>query len=131
MRGASSVALIAMTVGLIGLAVFVRIAVIDIVAGLRATDSVAQRAEISGQLNDYPFSSLVPFYDLGPLLFQLGLLTLMLQLTVLRPRQLPWWSPLMLFGGFLLLGFDIDLLIPGAILINLAFIPFMRKQGMM
>lgn len=68
-------------------------------------------------------SVLIPFYNFGPLFFQLGLLILMLQLAILKPRQLPWWSPLVLLGGFLLLGFDIDLLIPGAILIGLAFMP--------
>jgi hypothetical protein len=117
----------ATAIGIIGLAIFVRIAVIDIITGLRASDHAAMGA-ISSQLNNYPLPSLVPFYNVGPLLFQIGLLVLMLQLVVSKPRQLPWWSPIVLLGGFLLLGFDINLLIPGAILIGLAFVPLYQGK---
>ena len=117
------IAMLAMIVGLIGLAVFVRVAIIDIITGLSATDHSTMGA-ISDRLNAYPLASLEPFYDLGPLLFQLGLLELMVQLTVQKPRQLPWWSPALLFGGFLVLGYDSNLLVPGAVLIGIALAPF-------
>ena len=102
-------------------------AVIDIITGLRAANNAAMGA-ISTQLNSYPFPSLAPFYNIGPLLFQLGLLVLMLQLAVLKPRQIPWWSPLLLLAGFLLLGFDLNLLPIGAIVIGVALMPFIKKS---
>lgn len=113
---------LAMIVGLFGLIVFVRVAVIDVITGLRATDNAAMGA-ISTQLNAYPSTTFLPFYNVGPLLFQVGMLILMLQLTILKPRVLQWWSPVLLLGGFLMLGFDLNLLIPGAVLIGLAFLP--------
>jgi hypothetical protein len=117
------IATMAMVVGLIGSAIFVRVAIIDIITGLRAADNAGMGA-ISKRLNAYPIPSLVPYYNFGPLLFQFGLLALMLQLAALKPRQLPWWSPVLLLAGFLVLGFDTSLLLPGAILIGIALAPF-------
>lgn len=123
------IATLALIVGLIGIITFARIAVIDIITGLRAPDNVAMGA-ISSQLNAYPFPSLAPFYNIGPLLFQLGLLVLMIQLAMLQPRQLPWWSPILLLGGFLLLGFNLNLLMLGAIIIGIALVPLVSiKDG--
>ncbi|HUY99166.1 MAG TPA: hypothetical protein VMU89_02355 [Thermomicrobiaceae bacterium] len=116
------VAGLALLLGLFGVIVFARIAVIDILTGLRANDQAAM-STISSQLNAYPNAALVPFYNIGPLLFQLGMISLMLQLAILKPRQLPWWSPISLLFGFLLLGFDLNLLLPGAILVGIALIP--------
>jgi hypothetical protein len=113
---------VAVIAGLLGLIVFIRVPVIDIITGLRATDHAAMDP-ISSQLNDYPSAAITPFYNIGPLLFQLGLLALMLQLAVFKPRQLPWWSPIVLLVGFLVLGFRLDLLPLGAILIGIALVP--------
>lgn len=113
---------LAAILGLIGLLVFVRVALIDIITGLRATDHTAMRV-ISNQLNAYPNAMLLPASNLGPLFFQVGLLILMLQLAILTPRQIPWWSPVTLLLGFLMLGFNLNLLLPGAILIGVALLP--------
>ena len=102
--------------------VFIRVPVIDIVTGLRAHDHAAMDL-ISSQLNAYPSARITPSFNLGPLLFQLGLLALMLRLAVSKPRRLPWWSPISLLVGFLVLGFNLDLLPIGAILIGIALMP--------
>jgi hypothetical protein len=72
---------------------------------------------------------LVPFYKFGPLLFQAGLLILMLELAVLQPSRLPWWSLISLFSGFLLLGFNLGMLPLSAVLIGIAFVPLIRKPS--
>ena len=109
----------ALVVSLIGLITFIQSPIVDIIAGLRAPDHAAMGA-LQSQLNSYPNTPVSPYYNFGPLLFQLGLLVLMLQLAILKPRQIPWWSPAMLLLGFLVLGFDLDLLPLGAILVGIA-----------
>ena len=116
------VAGLAASAGLIGLIFFARIAMIDIITGLRAPDHAAMSV-ISSQLNAYPDTPLRVLYNFGPFLFQIGLLMLMLQLAILRPHKLPWWSPALLSLGFLILGFNTKFLIPGAILIGFSLIP--------
>jgi len=122
-----TIAIIAMIVALVGLTVFARVAVIDIITGLRAANNAAMGG-ISDRLNAYPSASLVPYYNFGPLLFQLGFLVLMLQLVIIKPRQLPWWSPILLFAGFLMLGLDLNLLIPGAVVIGIALSSLLFKK---
>lgn len=111
---------LAVGAGLVGILVFVRVIAIDILTGLRAGNHAAM-SSISSQLNAYPIASLEPYYKIGPLLFQLGILTLMIQLAI--SRRLPWWSPALLFLGFLLLGSNLNLLLPGSILIGCALMP--------
>lgn len=121
---------LALILGLVGVIVFARVAAIDIITGLRAQDNAAMGI-ISSQLNAYPSAVLVPYFNIGPLLFQLGMLILMLQLAILKPRQLPWWSPITLLLGFLLLGFDLNLLVPGSIVVGVALIPLaLNKQAL-
>ncbi len=60
------------------------------------------------------------FYSLGPLLFEVGLAALLIQLAVLRPRRLPWWSPVPFLGGLVLISIDLDLLPVGAALFAFA-----------
>jgi hypothetical protein len=54
---------------------------------------------------------------LGPLLFQLGVLTLLIMMVTARPRRLPIWSPLLVLVGFLLFAANLDLIPIGALLI--------------
>lgn len=58
----------------------------------------------------------------GPLAFQLGLITLLV-LLVRSPRRLPVLSPVLTLAGFLLLGFDLDLLPVGAALVLAGLAP--------
>ena len=54
---------------------------------------------------------------IGPLAFQLGVLTLLIMLATARPRRLPIWSPLLVLLGFVLFAVNLDLIPAGALLI--------------
>lgn len=121
------IARLAAVVSLIGLVAFVRIAAIDLISGLLAANHSAM-STLQSQLTAYPNASLKPYLNIGPLLFQLGILALMIQLALLKPHRLPWWSPALLFVGFLVLGLNLKLLIPGAVLIGFALIPLSSSR---
>jgi hypothetical protein len=105
-----------------GLIAFVRVAVIDLVVGLRAPDHAAM-SKLFGQLKDFPGVLPSGFYAVGPLLFEVGLLALLVQLAVLRPRRLPVSSPVLFLLGAALIGINLDLLPLGAALFWLALAP--------
>ncbi|WP_262852844.1 hypothetical protein [Mumia quercus] len=68
-----------------------------------------------------------PLQAAGPLLFQLGLVTLLVM--AVRPlRRLPIVSPVLALGGFLLLGFDLDLLPVGAALVLAGIAPLALRS---
>ena len=60
---------------------------------------------------------------LGPLAFQLGVLTLLIILATARPRRLPLWSPLLVLIGFVLFAVNLDLIPAGALLILAGLAP--------
>ena len=60
---------------------------------------------------------------LGPLAFQLGVLTLLIILATARPRRLPIWSPLLVLIGFALFAVNLDLIPVGALLILAGLAP--------
>jgi len=60
---------------------------------------------------------------LGPLAFQLGVLTLLIILATPRPRRLPIWSPLLVLIGFALFAVNLDLIPAGALLILAGLAP--------
>jgi hypothetical protein len=70
-----------------------------------------------------------PLHDAGPLLFELGLMTLLVQLAAIRPRRLPVLSPILVFLGFVPIAADLDLLPLGAILILCGLFPFNRRPA--
>lgn len=67
-------------------------------------------------------------YEAGPLLFQLGLITLLIQLATCRPRQLPIWSPFVVFFGFVPIAINLDLLPLGAVVILCGLAPLLRQS---
>ena len=79
---------------------------------------------ITGDLNE-GFQSAAPLPDvlqlLGPLLFQAGLLTLLIRLV--PARRLPIWSPVLVLVGFVSIGVTLDLLPLGAVLVLAALLP--------
>jgi hypothetical protein len=115
-------ALVTLAVAGVGLLLFVRVALIDLVVGLRAADHQAMD-QLYGQIGDFPGLLPAVFYSLGPLLFEVGLAALLVQLAVLRPRRLPWWSPVLFLAGLVMISIDLDLLPVGAALFALALAP--------
>jgi len=65
---------------------------------------------------------------IGPLLFEIGALTLLVQLVVARPPRLPVWSPVLVFAGFLAIALMLDLLPLGAILIGAGLAPLALRS---
>jgi hypothetical protein len=87
-----------------GAACFLWVTLGDLFPGLR------DRAPLPGTLE-----------TAGPLLFQIGALTLLIQLAV--GRRLPASSPVLVFLGFLAIGVNLDLLPLGAALIGVGLAP--------
>ncbi|MDX2826529.1 hypothetical protein PV416_37045 [Streptomyces ipomoeae] len=70
-----------------------------------------------------------PLEMIGPLAFQIGMLTLLALLVAGRPRRLPLWSPLSVFAGFLLIAVDLDLLPVASPLVLAGLAPLARIPG--
>ena len=60
---------------------------------------------------------------IGPLSFQLGVLTLLVILATARPRRLPFWSPLLVLLGFGMFAVSLDLIPIGALLVLAGLAP--------
>jgi hypothetical protein len=79
---------------------------------------------IAGDLSE-GFRSAAPLPDAlelpGPLLFQAGLLVLLVRLVL--ARRLPAWSPVVVLLGFASIGLNLDLLPLGAVLVLVALLP--------
>jgi hypothetical protein len=79
---------------------------------------------IAGDLSG-DFHSAAPLPDVlepvGPLLFQAGLLVLLVRLV--PARRLPAWSPVVVLLGFAAIGLNLDLLPLGAVLVLVALLP--------
>jgi hypothetical protein len=66
-------------------------------------------------------------YQFGPLAFYLGLVTLLT--TLARHRALPWYSPVLVLTGTLVMGASLDLMPVGAALYGAALAPLGRRIG--
>jgi hypothetical protein len=64
----------------------------------------------------------------GPLLFQLGALTLLVLLATVRPRRLPAWSPALVLVGFVLFAVNLDLIPVGALFVLAGLYPLARTD---
>jgi hypothetical protein len=62
----------------------------------------------------------------GPALFQIGTLTLLVQLVI--GRQLPVWSPVLVLLGFGAVAVNLDLIPVGALVILVGLLPIARPQ---
>ncbi|MFC5750756.1 hypothetical protein [Actinomadura rugatobispora] len=115
-RAGRAAAAVAAVVGLAGLLTFVRVAVVDIVVGLRAADATEKRA-LARLYADAPDVLPKLLYDIGPLFFELGLFALLLHLALGRPQRVSWWSLALIAFGFLAITVELDLLPVAAALI--------------
>ncbi len=62
----------------------------------------------------------------GPLLFQAGMLGMLIMLVATRPRRLPIWSPILVLIGFLLFAINLNLLPIGALIILIGLSPLIH-----
>jgi hypothetical protein len=109
-------------IGFVGLIAFIRIAIIDLVVGLRAADSHAMSA-LYGQFGNFPGVFPAAVYNIGPLLYEAAMIALLLQLAVLSPRRFPIWSPVLYVLGIVSIGINLNLLPLGAALFGFALVP--------
>lgn len=118
-RGVSVVALVA---GLVGVAAFLRVIVIDLIVGFRADDHAAMSV-VGDEYDRWPgdLGLYDTLYTVGPLLFLAGLLTLAILLT--RERRLPIWSLVLLVLGFITITINLDLMPLGGAFLLVALLP--------
>jgi len=113
---------VAVALALAGVVAFVRVIFLDLVVGFLAADN-AEMLMIREDIGDFPGILPEAVWELGPLLFMVGVLTLTVQLAVLHPRRLAAWSPVMVAVGFLCIMINLNLLPVGAALLALALAP--------
>ncbi|GAA0594008.1 hypothetical protein [Actinomadura livida] len=113
-----------------GLATFIRVAVVDIVVGLRAADN-AEKSVLADRYADVPAVLPQAIYEIGPALFMLGLVALLVQVAVATPGRTAAaaLSPALTVLAFASIMLNLDLLPAGAVLIWLALLPFTREQN--
>ncbi|MEU6034517.1 hypothetical protein ABZ801_03845 [Actinomadura sp. NPDC047616] len=128
-RGRRIAADVTAAVAGVGLVTFVRVAVIDIVVGLKAADA-AEKSALADRYADVPAVLPQAFYEIGPVFFMLGLLVLLVQFAVLTTDRKPVAaaSPVLVALGFVAITVNLDLLPVGAALIWLALAPFTRTK---
>lgn len=110
-RAKRAVATVATVAVLAGVACFLWVILGDLFAELREAAPLPGPLEIA-----------------GPLLFQLGMLVLLVQLVTARPRRFAGWCPVAVCAGFLAIGANLDLLPLGAVLIAAGLAPLARPR---
>lgn len=100
------VAGVAMLLGMFGVGCFLWVIAGDLFASFRDAAPLPDALEM-----------------VGPLLFQIGVLTLLVLLAAARPRRLPVWSPPLVLVGFLLFAVNLDLIPVGALLVLAGLAP--------
>jgi hypothetical protein len=129
-RAAAVIGPVAVAVGTVGLLVFIRSVVIDLIVGLQAGDRPAMN-RLYPHYDTFPGGlprALTAAFDMvGPICLIAGLLTLSVLLAVLPPRRLPWWSPVLAAAGFVAISVNLDLLPLFGVLLLLALAPLARR----
>lgn len=110
--------------GLLGAAAVVVQAVIDLGAGFVAADKEAM-SEMFDRVQGMP--GVMPLvYTVVPMLFWLGLLTLVTLLAFLRRDLVRAWAPALVLAGTVVMAVSLDLLPVGALCIGAALLPVRR-----
>ncbi|MUN41148.1 hypothetical protein [Actinomadura litoris] len=104
-----------------GLVTFVRVTIVDLVVGVRAADA-AEKSTLADRYADVPAVLPQAVYEIGPVLFMLGLVALLVQYAVRAPggRAVTALSPVLVVLSFVTITLDLDLLPAGAALIWIA-----------
>jgi len=112
----------------VGLVAFIRVAVLDIVVGLKAADH-AEKSALADKYADVPAILPTAFYEMAPMLFMLGLTALLVQHAVIARRTAVVLSPVATLLGFVAIAVNLDLLPLGAAFIWLSLLPFARTNA--
>jgi uncharacterized membrane protein YhhN len=120
-------ATLATAAGFVGILAFLRVIVIDLITGFRAPDHAAM-SRIGDEYDRWPGDLGIydALYEIGPMLFVLGLLTLTILLAV--RRRLPAWSPVLVLAGFAAIIASLDLMPVGGVLLLFAFLPLGNRN---
>jgi hypothetical protein len=110
-RAVQALAVVAMVAGLFGAACFIWGILGDLFVGLH------DAAPVPG-----------PLQAIGPLLFQIGVLGLLVMLAAPRPRRLPVWTPPLVLAGFLLFALNLNLIPVGALILLVGLSPLARRS---
>jgi hypothetical protein len=125
-----AIATTAVAAALVGLLVFIRSVVVDLVVGFQGIDR-ADMDRIYPRYDGFPVGLPAAFTrvldNVGPALFIVGLLTLVIQLAAISPRRLPWRSPVLIAIGFACITANLDLLPVAGAGMALGLLP-MRAQ---
>ncbi|MFJ1753165.1 hypothetical protein [Kitasatospora sp. NPDC088134] len=117
-----------LAVGWAGTAAGLAQTAIDLYVGAVAEDA-ARKSELFDRVQAVP--GVLPLvYTVVPLFLYLGLIALLVRLVARRAA--PWWSPVLVLAGTLLMGASLDFLSVGAALYLVAFLPLIRsgRQGL-
>ncbi|MFC9325297.1 hypothetical protein [Kitasatospora sp. NPDC057015] len=101
--------------------------VIDLYVGARAADRAEQNV-LFDRIQGHP-GVLPAFYTVGPVLFYVGLLALLVTLATGRARRVPVWSPVLVLAGTVLMAADLDFITIGAALWLAALAPLARRTA--
>jgi hypothetical protein len=130
LAGGRAVSALAVGLGLLGIVVFARSVVVDLIVGWRSTDRAAMNARYP-HYDRFPLGVpkvLVTALDqVAPMFLVLGLLTLTVLLAV--QRTLRWWAPALVLLGFVAITVDTDLLPVGSALLGAGLYPMTRRPG--
>ncbi|MEU1388812.1 MULTISPECIES: hypothetical protein [unclassified Nonomuraea] len=125
MLGRGRIATTSLVVGLVGIACAAAQFVIDIVVGFMAADHAAMTV-LWEQIQAVPGVSPV-VYSVGPALFHLAQLALVIHLAV--RRQVRPWMPVLVLLDVVVPLVSLDLMPVGAVLMLVAFWPPARRQA--
>ncbi|MFJ7280043.1 hypothetical protein [Kitasatospora sp. NPDC098663] len=100
---------------------------IDLYVGLAAADK-AEQSRMFDRVQSVP-GALPVVYQIGPLLFYVGLLALLVAAAVGAARTLPWWSPVLMLVGTAASGVDLALIPVAAVCYLVALAPLVRRAA--
>ncbi|MFJ7245941.1 hypothetical protein ACIQWA_14995 [Kitasatospora sp. NPDC098652] len=98
---------------------------IDLVVGLRAADKPDQ-SRMFERIQDVPGVS-AAVYQVGPLLFYVGLLAMLIAASVGAGRALRWWSPVLMLVGTVATAADLAFIPVAAVCYLAALAPLVRQ----
>ncbi|MFI9596968.1 hypothetical protein [Nonomuraea sp. NPDC052265] len=124
MLGRNRIATTSLVVGLVGIVCASAQFVIDIVVGFMAADHDAM-SPLFDQVQAIPGVSLA-VYQVGPMLFYIAQLALVVQLTA--RRQLKLWTPVLVMLDFAIPIIEKDLIPLGALCMLVSFWPLARRR---